>query len=80
MSRQLQHRDVNETAVNVVLSLGVGAMLTAGAAWITHIVWTISLLTKGTVLAGQVAMMIIGLLFPPVAVIHGIMIWFGVGF
>lgn len=51
------------------------------AAWITHIVWVIQTLAsdKGATL-GQMALGAIGAFMPPVGVIHGVMIWCGVGF
>lgn len=46
------------------------------AAWVTHIVASIGLITAGTVLAG-VALLLFGLVVFPVGIIHGVGIWFG---
>lgn len=49
--------------------IGVGVFLACFAAWITHVVVCISTAAWGFLIAGAI-------LFP-IAVIHGVMIWFG---
>ena len=58
----------------------LSAAISSFAAWITHIVFCISAITSagGNVLGG-VAMLLFGVLVPPLGVIHGWMIWFGAG-
>ena len=59
----------------------IGIFVTCMAAWITHIVWVINALASeagATIL--QMTFGVIGAFMPPVGVIHGVMIWFGVGF
>jgi len=49
-------------------------------AWVTHIIWVISALASDAgATGGQITLGIIGAFMPPVGVIHGAMIWFGVG-
>lgn len=51
------------------------------AAWVTHAIWIISKLASDAgATAGQIILGIAGTVVPPFGVIHGIMIWFGVGF
>jgi len=60
-----------------ILSLGfvwILFIVSAIAAYITHIVWAIDILT-GAATDSQIVIALIGL-FPPVGVIHGYMIWF----
>lgn len=61
----------------ILLALAVTML----AAWITHIVWIIGKLASVTgPTVGQIALGAIGAFMPPVGMVHGIMIWFGVGF
>lgn len=49
-------------------------------AWITHLVWIIQTLSSSVgATASQMVLGAIGTFMPPVGVIHGIMIWLGVG-
>lgn len=65
------------------LSIGVVLLIiasfTAFVAWATHVVWIITALISDAWTWGQVAIGVIGAFMPPVGVIHGFMIWFGVG-
>lgn len=49
-------------------------------AWLTHVVGTLIAIAdgKGNALA-EVGVLLVGALIPPVGVIHGWMMWFGVG-
>lgn len=50
------------------------------AAWTTHIIWIIgALASQAGATAGQMVLGGIGAFMPPVGVIHGLMIWLGVG-
>lgn len=51
------------------MPLIIGLIL--GAAWMTHVVYSIGAEAWGFLIAGAV--------FFPIAVVHGIMIWFGAG-
>lgn len=52
-------------------------MLSAIPAFVTRIVWTVStLMSNDPVNAGQIALAILGILAPPVGVVHGWVIWF----
>lgn len=52
-------------------------MLSLPAAFVTHLVWTIKLLMGGAALAGgQVALMLIGIVLPPIGILHGYVLWF----
>jgi hypothetical protein len=55
--------------------------IAAVAAWLTHLMWVISTLAGAAgVTFGQVMLAILGTFVPPIGVLHGIMIWFGMGF
>lgn len=59
---------------------GITLMLALLAAWATHIIWTISTLSSETPATfGQMALAAIGAFMPPIGVVHGVMIWFGIG-
>jgi hypothetical protein len=60
---------------------GLAFGLACIAAYITHIVWVIRLLlaTDGMVHVGRALLALFGVFCPPIGVIHGVMIWFGVG-
>lgn len=64
----------------LIVGLGViGQLLSlaALAAWITHVVWWIRLaMNEQLDTAGEFALAIIGTLFAPIGVIHGIILWF----
>jgi hypothetical protein len=48
------------------------------AAWITHVVVTISVLVSGTSVSIAYGILLaVGVFMPPVGVIHGIGVWFG---
>lgn len=55
-----------------------GMVLASIAAWATHVVWIIRVLAsdKGAT-AGQIVLGAVGAFMPPVGVVHGVMIWFG---
>lgn len=71
-----------EGAAGVIMFIGMVALFFAGiAAWATHVVWVISKLASDTgATAGQIVLGAVGAFMPPVGVVHGFMIWFGVGF
>lgn len=49
-------------------------------AWVTHVVWVIFKLTSDTgITSGQLVLGVVGALMPPVGVVHGFLIWFGLG-
>lgn len=48
----------------------VSVILGSIAAWITHVVACIK--------AGAMLLLIIGIVVPPIGLIHGVMVWFGV--
>jgi len=56
----------------------IGILLTSMAAWCTHVIWIIKVLAsdKGAT-AGQIVLGAVGAFMPPVGVVHGLMIWFG---
>lgn len=65
-----------------VLAVGmVCAVLACIGAWATHIIWVIGKLASDAgATAGQIVLGAVGAFMPPVGVIHGFMIWLGVGF
>jgi hypothetical protein len=55
--------------------------LAAVAAWVTHVMWVISKLAGDAgVTLGQIMLAILGTFVPPIGVLHGVMIWLGMGF
>ncbi len=65
-----------------VLALGMVSFIIACiAAWATHVVWVIGKLASDAgATAGQIVLGAVGAFMPPVGVVHGFMIWFGIGF
>lgn len=55
--------------------VGLAFIVASVAAWITHIVWTINVLL-GSPTFGEIAIGVIGIMFAPLGMIHGLMIWF----
>jgi len=53
--------------------------LSCFAAWLTHVVWIISMLLLPTIPTGHIVIGVLGAFMPPIGVIHGFMIWFGIG-
>ena len=67
-------------AIVTLVVLVFGTIASCVGAWLTHIVWVIGkIASDGGATLGQVALMIAGVVFPPVGVIHGFMIWLGAG-
>lgn len=61
--------------------LGVAIILASAAAWVTHIVWIIRTLAGDAgATVGQMVLGALGAFMPPIGVIHGFLIWFGLGF
>ncbi len=51
------------------------------AAWVTHFVWVIRKLAGDAgVTVGQMVLGALGAFVPPIGILHGYMIWLGVGF
>jgi hypothetical protein len=67
--------------VSVFMLVCVSAAVACVAAWITHVVWIIKALASAAgATVGQMVLGALGAFMPPIGVIHGFMIWFGVGF
>lgn len=61
--------------------IAIGIVLACFAAWVTHVIWIIQTLSSGIeATAGQMVLGALGAFMPPIGVIHGFMIWFGIGF
>lgn len=54
--------------------LAIAICLTCFAAWLTHIVVCIKLLT-----GASVTLLVVGLVIPPIGVLHGVLVWLGMG-
>jgi hypothetical protein len=68
--------------LGIFTSVGaLGAFLLALiTAWGTHLVWIISALSSDVgATTGQIVLGGFGAFMPPVGVLHGVMIWMGVG-
>ena len=78
MRIQIRHSgDGTCGAVIAILGMMTFVMGIIGA-WATHVVWIIKVLAsdKGATL-GQIVLGAVGTFFPPVGVVHGVMIWTG---
>lgn len=66
---------------NKVIYAEIAFFIACIGAWVRHVVWVIQTLAsdKGATF-GQMALGAIGAFMPPVGVVHGFMIWCGVGF
>jgi hypothetical protein len=62
-------------------AVALAMVLTMFAAFVTHVVWAVSVLTSTTNDALEVGTIVLSVagLFPPIGAIHGIMLWFGAG-
>ncbi|MDA0675908.1 MAG: hypothetical protein O3A88_06055 [Proteobacteria bacterium] len=59
---------------------GLTLLLLAGlsfAAWLTHVIVAIKAITT-TISTAYALLLIVGVFFPPVGVIHGIGVWLGI--
>ena len=57
----------------------LAAWVSSIAAYITHILWGIKLLSAAVNPAtGQIVLGVLGAVIPPVGVLHGWLLWFGV--
>jgi hypothetical protein len=53
-------------------------VLTVFSAFVTHLVWTISVLTADVgATTGQIGFAVLGAVVPPLGAIHGLGLWFG---
>ena len=78
MGKIIALRDVRMGLGFVVLSAAMA--IAAFAAWITHVMWAIGKLASDAgITLGQVILAALGIFVPPIGVLHGLMIWFGVG-
>lgn len=59
-------------AIFGIIVLWVGGI----SAYITHLVWSIKLLMKGTEVISQMVLAGLGLVVPPVGIVHGVILWF----
>ena len=56
---------------------GALAVFVMCAAWLTHVIWVIRVLSSDAgATVGQAALGIIGAFMPPIGVIHGLVLWF----
>lgn len=59
------------------LLFAVAFFLTGIAAWLTHAVWIVRVLASDAgATVGQMVLGVLGVVVPPVGVIHGLVIWF----
>lgn len=75
------HFSAEGAGVFGLVSIPILLAIACFAAWATHIVWIIKVLASNAgATAGQMVLGALGAFMPPVGMIHGVMIWFGVGF
>jgi len=56
---------------------GIGFVVSLFAAYITHLVWSLTLLMNAQAdTLSEWFLVLIGLVFPPLGIVHGYMIWF----
>lgn len=53
----------------------IGMWLTMISAWFTHIYWAVSLLMVETILTTNTLILMLAGLFPPVGMVHGVILW-----
>lgn len=60
------------------LLLAIGTLGATLGAWITHVVWAVKLMMSSTAIitGGKMALIILGILVPPVGMVHGWILWF----
>jgi len=54
------------------------AFLTLPAAWLTHVIWWVQIMATGAEFS-QAFLGLVGIAMFPLGILHGYMIWFGVG-
>lgn len=57
--------------------ISVFAVVVLAGAYITHIVWWIGLMANANMEVWQGVLAIMGVVAPPIGVIHGIILWLG---
>ena len=68
------HRETDWGGVMVFAMIGL--LLTFFAAFIRHAWWIISMMMSGeATTAGKLALAILGIVFPPIGVLHGFWLW-----
>lgn len=68
----------SDSAAPVVAFLGLIAAIIG--AYLTHVIWILKTLASPVgATAGQIVLGILGIFVPPLGVLHGLMIWFGIG-
>ena len=71
---------MKNSSVNSIMIGFFALWVIVPASWATHIFWAIStLLADEEATVGQMVLGGIGAIMPPVGVVHGVMIWLGVG-
>ncbi len=72
--------DAEDVVVGVTMFGCLGASAVMAAMWVTHVVWVVKTLAGAAgITGGQLLLSILGTAFPPLGIIHGGMIWFGMG-
>lgn len=75
------HMSAEGAGVLGLVSVPILLAIAAFTAWATHVVWIIKVLASSSgATVGQMVLGALGAFMPPVGMIHGVMIWFGVGF
>ena len=62
---------------NTIMYTAIVAALSCIPAYFTHLYWTVTtLLGDGDMQIKDLALAIVGIIFPPIGVVHGFIIWF----
>ena len=74
------HSDPSTASLITIYGVAIFVALSVGAAWVTHVMWSIKLLLADTAAPiGHWLIAAAGVIVPPVGIIHGVMLWFGGG-
>lgn len=73
-------RAADSFADGLIWCIVAAAVASLPFAWITHVVWIVRTLARSDgAAASQMVLGILGVLMPPVGILHGYMIWLGAG-
>lgn len=78
--RQVTFHKPNRWGIPLMIAV-VAFVCTILSAWVTHIVWIIgTLASPAGATVGQMVLGVLGAFVPPFGIVHGFMIWLGMGF
>lgn len=70
----------NESIIGIILAIigYISIIMATVGAYFTHVIWAVTLCLEPNVImtGGKIFLIILGLLIPPVGMVHGWFIWF----